>query len=147
MALTFTARAAGELRARLRQLGAGGVPARTFHAAALAQLNHFWPLVVGGTAPRVLDYKGAAARRRPPSGCGSASTSPTLRDVAAEIEWRKVSAARHVDALRSSGVAARGAPGTLDDEQMLALIAGLRAAQGRAPHARLRGRAARDGRA
>ena len=58
MALTFTSRAAAELRARLGRLGAGSVQARTFHAAALAQLNHFWPIVVGGSAPRVLEYKG-----------------------------------------------------------------------------------------
>ncbi|BDZ55972.1 hypothetical protein GCM10025870_30450 [Agromyces marinus] len=50
MALTFTARAAAELRARLRVLGAGAVAARTFHSAALAQLNHFWPIVAGGPA-------------------------------------------------------------------------------------------------
>src|SRR4051812_50181613 len=49
MALTFTSRAAGELRTRLRALGAGGVSARTFHAAALSQLNFFWPQVIGGT--------------------------------------------------------------------------------------------------
>jgi DNA helicase-2/ATP-dependent DNA helicase PcrA len=42
MALTFTARAAGELRSRLRTLGAGGVSARTFHASALSQLGFFW---------------------------------------------------------------------------------------------------------
>ena len=58
MALTFTTRAAGELRTRLRQLGAGGVNARTFHAAALAQLSHFWPLAVGGALPRILESKG-----------------------------------------------------------------------------------------
>ena len=53
----FTTRAAGELRTRLRQLGASGVQARTFHAAALAQLSHFWPQVVGGSLPRILDGK------------------------------------------------------------------------------------------
>src|SRR4051812_40464533 len=58
MALTFTNRSAAELRGRLRQLGAGGVAARTFHAAALSQLNFFWPQVVGGTLPSVLDGKG-----------------------------------------------------------------------------------------
>ncbi|MFD4420849.1 ATP-dependent helicase [Agromyces sp. NPDC058484] len=121
MALTFTARAAAELRARLRMLGAGGVPARTFHAAALAQLNHFWPLVVGGSAPRVLEYKGRLL--------GEASERlklrvdvPTLRDVASEIEWRKVSC---VDMTGyEARLAARGAPGSLGPEQLLALMAG-----------------------
>jgi DNA helicase-2/ATP-dependent DNA helicase PcrA len=121
MALTFTSRAAAELRARLRALGAGGVQARTFHAAALAQLNHFWPLVVGGSAPRVLEYKGrllgeAAERMR------LRVDVPTLRDVASEIEWRKVSVLGMDDFERR--VASRGAPGDLTAEQLFALIAG-----------------------
>ncbi|MEV1130314.1 ATP-dependent helicase [Agromyces sp. NPDC049794] len=121
MALTFTARAAAELRARLRMLGAGGVQARTFHAAALAQLNHFWPLVVGGNAPRVLEYKGrvlgeAAERLK------LRVDVATLRDVAAEIEWRKVSALGMEDYERR--LAGRGAPGSLTPDQMRALVAG-----------------------
>jgi len=90
MALTFTSRAAGELRTRLRALGAVGVQARTFHAAALSQLSYFWPQVIGGTLPRVLDSKArllAQAAERVGVGVDTA----TLRDVAAEIEWRKVS--------------------------------------------------------
>src|SRR5215475_8476590 len=65
LAVAFTTRAAGELRGRLRTLGrqalAGGgldrVQARTFHAAALRQLTHFWPRCVGGVPPQVLDSK------------------------------------------------------------------------------------------
>jgi DNA helicase-2/ATP-dependent DNA helicase PcrA len=120
MALTFTSRAAAELRVRLRALGAEGVQARTFHAAALAQLNHFWPLVVGGSAPRVLEYKGrvlgeAAERLK------LRVDVPTLRDVAAEIEWRKVSVLGVEE--YEQRLAARGAPGALSPEQMLALVA------------------------
>ncbi|WP_144795610.1 ATP-dependent helicase [Microbacterium paludicola] len=90
MALTFTAKAAGELRGRLRALGVEGVAARTFHAAALAQLNFFWPTLAGSPAPKIVDNKvrllGQAAeqlRLRPDTA--------TLRDIASEIEWRKVS--------------------------------------------------------
>ena len=43
LALTYTNRAAGELRSRLRALGAAGVQVKTFHAAALSQLEFFWP--------------------------------------------------------------------------------------------------------
>src|SRR6516225_8289632 len=63
LAVTFTTRAAGELRGRLRKLaGVAGtgmeqVQARTFHAAALRQLSHFWPRTVGGRPPAVLDSK------------------------------------------------------------------------------------------
>jgi len=90
MALTFTSRAAGELRNRLRHLGASGVAARTFHASALSQLNFFWPQVVGGTMPRLIDSKARLLAHAADSIRLKLDT-PTLRDTAAEIEWRKVS--------------------------------------------------------
>ena len=90
LALTFTTRAAGELRARLRALGAGEVPARTFHSAALSQLAHFWPQVVGGTAPRVLEGK-ARLLGEAADALGIRTNQAMLRAVAGEIEWRKVS--------------------------------------------------------
>ncbi len=89
LAVTFTARAAGEMRGRLRQLGAGGVQARTFHAAALRQLQYFWPRTVGGELPRLLERKvqlvaEVAARHR------MRLERAELRDVTGEIEWAKV---------------------------------------------------------
>lgn len=54
LALTFTNRAAGEMRARLAALGVEGVQVRTFHSAALRQLRYFWPRVVQGTLPRIV---------------------------------------------------------------------------------------------
>jgi len=90
MAVTFTAKAAGELRGRLRALGIEGVAARTFHAAALAQLNFFWPTLAGSPAPKIVDNKvrvlGQAAEQ-----LRLRLDTATLRDVASEIEWRKVS--------------------------------------------------------
>jgi DNA helicase-2/ATP-dependent DNA helicase PcrA len=90
LAVTFTARAAGEMRSRLRGLGAAGVPARTFHAAALRQLHYFWPRAIGGAAPEVLPHKARAV--------AEAATRLRLqldrvgiRDLAAEVEWAKVS--------------------------------------------------------
>ncbi|MFJ8229336.1 ATP-dependent DNA helicase UvrD2 [Streptomyces sp. NPDC094448] len=89
LAVTFTNRAAGEMRGRLRQLGAGGVQARTFHSAALRQLQYFWPKVIGGEMPRLLERKiqlvaEAAAR------CRIRLDRNELRDVTGEIEWAKV---------------------------------------------------------
>ncbi|MER5365297.1 ATP-dependent DNA helicase UvrD2 [Streptomyces sp. NPDC002722] len=89
LAVTFTNRAAGEMRGRLRQLGAGGVQARTFHSAALRQLQYFWPKAVGGNLPRLLERKvqlvaEAAAR------CRIRLDRNELRDVTSEIEWSKV---------------------------------------------------------
>lgn len=90
LAVTFTARAAAEMRSRLTGLGAPGVQARTFHAAALRQLQYFWPLTVGGTLPQLVDHKvkilGEAARR-----LRLTTDRASLRDFASEIEWAKVS--------------------------------------------------------
>ncbi|MFF2494847.1 ATP-dependent helicase [Agromyces sp. NPDC058064] len=119
MALTFTSRAAAELRARLGSLGAGAVRARTFHAAALAQLNHFWPIVVGGPAPRVLDYKGRLLGQAAERVKLKVDVA-TLRDVAAEIEWRKVSVQGPES--YAARLAMRGAPGRLTAEQFLELV-------------------------
>jgi DNA helicase II / ATP-dependent DNA helicase PcrA len=89
LAVTFTNRAAGEMRGRLRQLGAGGVQARTFHSAALRQLQFFWPKAVGGDMPRLLERKiqlvaEASAR------CRIRLDRNELRDITSEIEWAKV---------------------------------------------------------
>ena len=112
MALTFTSRAAGELRSRLRGLGAAGVAARTFHASALSQLNFFWPQVVGGTMPKLIDSKARLLAHAADSLRLKLDTA-TLRDAAAEIEWRKVSRLS-IDQYGSSG---RAMPPTLTIER------------------------------
>ena len=89
MAVTFTAKAAGELRGRLRELGIEGVAARTFHAAALAQLNFFWPTLAGSPAPKIIDNKVRALGQAAEQLRLRLDTA-TLRDIASEIEWRKV---------------------------------------------------------
>ena len=89
LAVTFTARAAGEMRTRLRALGVPGVQARTFHAAALRQLQYFWPKAVGGPPPEVVPHKVAAVAEA--AGRLRLRLDRTaLRDSAAEIEWAKV---------------------------------------------------------
>ena len=117
LAVAFTTRAAGELRGRLRQLGDRALPgggmervqARTFHAAALRQLTHFWPLTVGGPPPRVLDSKvtllAEAAR-----GLRLQLSPPELRDVAGEIEWAKVTGVGAQEYPEASAKVARSQP-------------------------------------
>jgi DNA helicase-2/ATP-dependent DNA helicase PcrA len=91
LALTFTVRAAGELRGRLRQLGVGQVRASTFHAAALRQLNYFWPRVVGGRPPQLIDSKAGLVREAAKRARVRLDGTPgALADTAAEIEWAKV---------------------------------------------------------
>lgn len=119
MALTFTSRAAAELRARLRGLGAGGVSARTFHAAALSQFGYFWPQVAGGQSPRILDGK-ARVIGQASEKLGLRLDSAALRDAAAEIEWRKVSRLTMEQYEREA--VGRVLPGELTPERMLDLM-------------------------
>ncbi|WP_236795322.1 ATP-dependent DNA helicase UvrD2 [Amycolatopsis sp. GM8] len=90
LAVTFTTRAAGEMRTRLRALGVEGAQALTFHAAARRQLRYFWPRVIGDRPWDLLEGKlrliGQAANR-----AGLGAESEFLRDLASEIEWAKAS--------------------------------------------------------
>jgi DNA helicase-2/ATP-dependent DNA helicase PcrA len=105
MAVTFTAKAAGEMRGRLRALGVDGVSARTFHAAALAQLNYFWPTLAGDTMPGIVDNK-VRLLAHAADGMGLSPDVATLRDVASGIEWRKVTmrSVEEYAAARPSGI-------------------------------------------
>ena len=95
LALTFTARAAGEMRARLRTLGVPTVAARTVHSAALKQLLFFWPTVFGGRTPDLITSKGSflaeSVRRANLTSEISLQNRDLMRDIATEIEWAKVS--------------------------------------------------------
>jgi DNA helicase-2/ATP-dependent DNA helicase PcrA len=95
LALTFTAKAAGEMRARLRTLGVPTVAARTIHSAALKQLLYFWPSVFGGRTPDLMTTKTGflteAINRAGLSGSLRATNRELMRDIASEIEWAKVS--------------------------------------------------------
>lgn len=105
LAVTFTTRAAGEMRGRLRALGAGGVQARTFHSAALRQVRWFWPKVYGSEPPTLTESKIpllAGAARRAQINADQAM----LRDLASEVEWAKVSnvdPARYVQEAAAQG--------------------------------------------
>ena len=97
LAVTFTQRAAGEMRGRLRALdaasgdvGTSSVQAMTFHAAARRQLSYFWPRVVGDTGWQLLDTKFAVVAQAANRAGLSASTDD-VRDLAGEIEWAKAS--------------------------------------------------------
>ena len=121
LAVTFTARAAGEMRVRLRGLGVGGVQARTFHAAALRQLGFFWPKVVGGAPPRLLEKKAplvAEAARR----VGLDVDRIAVRDLASEVEWAKVSLVPADDYVAAVGAAARPTPGGFAAQEVARLM-------------------------
>jgi DNA helicase-2/ATP-dependent DNA helicase PcrA len=103
LALTFTARAAGEMRTRLRSLGVPTVAARTVHSAALKQLIYFWPTVFGGRTPDLMNSKTPflteAVNRADLTGEIRVTSRETMRDIATEIEWAKVSQVAPIDYL------------------------------------------------
>ncbi|MFI6234476.1 ATP-dependent DNA helicase UvrD2 [Micromonospora sp. NPDC050784] len=110
LAVTFTARAAAEMRSRLTVLGVGGVQARTFHAAALRQVRYFAPRLLAGRAmPELLDSKVrlvtlAAAR------VGLRTDRAAARDLAGEIEWAKSSLVEPTDYVVAAARALRDTP-------------------------------------
>jgi DNA helicase-2/ATP-dependent DNA helicase PcrA len=84
MAVTFTDKAAGELRERLAALGVTGVRASTFHSAALRQLRHFAP----GSVGRILPSK-ALALRQIANRLPAPYKFRPAGDLATEVEWAK----------------------------------------------------------
>ena len=121
LAVTFTKRAAVEMRERLAALGIPGVQARTFHSAALRQLQFFWPSAIGGSMPPLIEHKAslissAAAR------LGIRADKALVRDLAAEVEWAKVSmldADAYADAVRTN---TRTTPGDLSVDDVLSVM-------------------------
>jgi len=126
LAVTFTQRAAGEMRSRLRTLaatartgsGVGAVQALTFHAAAHRQLRYFWPRVVGDTGWQLLDSKFAVVARAASRSRINTSTDD-VRDLAGEIEWAKASLIGPEE--YPSAVAAAGRDIPLDAAQIAAV--------------------------
>jgi DNA helicase-2/ATP-dependent DNA helicase PcrA len=84
LAVTYTDKAAGEMRARLDQLGARGIQARTFHSAALAQLRYFAGDKIGQVLPSKALMLQPIRRSLPPP-----FKFRPLGDLAGEIEWAK----------------------------------------------------------
>jgi len=110
LALTFTVRAAGELRGRLRALGggAGAVRAATFHSAALRQLSYFWPKVIGGRPPKLVESK-LPLLREAARDLGLSVAGAALAEAVTEIEWAKV-CQTHPDSYVFAAAAAGRAP-------------------------------------
>ncbi|WP_187357545.1 ATP-dependent DNA helicase UvrD2 [Corynebacterium aurimucosum] len=102
LAVTFTSRAASEMRERLNQMGVGGVQAQTFHAAARRQLKYFWPQVAGDLPWQLIENKFSLVARAVRS-LGLDNNKDTIRDFLGEIEWAK-----------SSLISPEGYPGVIE---------------------------------
>ena len=111
LAVTFTTRAAGEMRTRLAQLGVRGAQARTIHSAALRQCQFFWPKAYGVEFPRVAENTFGLVARAAHQVLGKSDT-PLVRDLDGEISWAKtsnVSAARYPEVARGRSVSGASA--------------------------------------
>ncbi len=88
LAVTFTEKAARELKTRLVALDVEGVDARTFHSAALSSLRWLWEANAGQPLPDVIDHKAPLiaplANALPPP-----HKFLPRRELAGEIEWAK----------------------------------------------------------
>ena len=133
LAVTFTQRAAGEMRSRLRALddgsGTGAVQAMTFHAAARRQLQYFWPRVVGDTGWQLLDSKFSVVAQSA-SRAGLQVSTDDVRDLAGEIEWAKASLISPEDYPAAVAKAARDIP--LDAAKVAGVYAGYETLKARA---------------
>ena len=133
LAVTFTQRAAGEMRSRLRALddgaGTGSVQAMTFHAAARRQLHYFWPRVVGDTGWQLLDSKFSVVAQAA-SRAGLHVSTDDVRDLAGEIEWAKASLISPEDYATAVAEAGRDIP--LDAAKVSGVYAGYETAKARA---------------
>ena len=116
LAVTFTQRAAGEMRGRLRALGGddagastAAVQAQTFHAAARRQLSYFWPRVVGNTDWQLMDSKFAVVAQAA-NRAGLPTGTDNVRDLAGEIEWAKASLITPEGYAQAVGEAGRDIP-------------------------------------
>ena len=127
LAVTFTSRAAGEMRSRLRAMdttpgaSVAAVQALTFHAAARRQLQYFWPRVVGSTGWELLDRKFAVVAQAANRARLQVSTDD-VRDLAGEIEWAKASLITPEGYVTAVTEISRDIP--LDAEKIAAIYAG-----------------------
>lgn len=113
LALTFTQKAAQEMASRVRALGVDQVEARTFHSAALRQLQHFWPQLTDGYLPDVLASKASVVAHVLETSKIQVDQA-VLRDIAGEIEWRKVKAYTFTDYEQVVRSENRSLPGGLE---------------------------------
>lgn len=121
LALTFTQKAAQEMAGRIRALGVDGVEARTFHSAALRQLQHFWPQLTDGYLPDIIASK-APVVSHVLETMSIRVDQAVLRDIAGEIEWRKVKAYTIDEYRQAADSDGRALPGGVDVDTMVEVM-------------------------
>lgn len=130
LAVTFSVKAAAEMRARLEQLGlqggTSGVTAATFHSAALRQLNSVWADVCEAPFPHLIENQRDTVSRAITRATAVRDIDAlTVRDVLAEINWAKISLVPIDDYARISVEANRQPPAGFDAARFAAIYLSL----------------------
>nr|WP_204314376.1 ATP-dependent helicase [Bifidobacterium avesanii] len=123
LAVTFSVKAAEEMRSRIERLGVEGVTAATFHSAALHQLNRVWANVTEAPFPDLQSDHRPLIASAYARVTGSGEPEPlAVRDLEAEIGWTKVSLVSPDDYVRVCAATHREPPAGLDPARMADLI-------------------------
>lgn len=123
LAVTFSVKAADEMRSRLSHLGVDGVTAATFHSAALHQLNRVWASVTEAPFPDLVSDNRSLIAGAFQRVTGTEASDPLgLRDIEAEINWTKVSMVSPADYAKVCAAMHRLPPSGLDAQRMADLI-------------------------
>ena len=118
LAVTFSVKAAAEMRARLTALGIGEtVTAATFHSAALRQLRDVWADICEAPFPHLVEDQRDLINRAFTRASGRSGMDPlAARDIQAEINWAKISLVSASDYATVVDKAGRVPPAGLDAE-------------------------------
>lgn len=118
LAVTFSVKAAAEMRSRLASLGVGdAVTAATFHSAALHQLRRVWPDISEAPFPHLCDDQRRIVAQALAGVSGVEAEPGPVRDLHAEINWCKVSLIAPDDYARVCAAVHRQPPAGLDAER------------------------------
>ncbi|PJM76133.1 ATP-dependent helicase [Bifidobacterium simiarum] len=123
LAVTFSVKAAAEMRTRLADLGVPQVKAATFHSAALRQLRRVWPDLSESYFPSIVeDSRTLIGRALTRVTGGEEPDAATVRAVGAEIDWTKVSLIAPEDYARVCAATHRQPPAELEPDAMADVI-------------------------
>ncbi|MFC0265010.1 ATP-dependent helicase [Alloscardovia macacae] len=122
LAVTYTNKAAAEMKLRLARMGVHDVHASTFHSAAYSQLRRAWRILSHFESPEIADPRDLALHAHAAMAHTlqlSDYTDSEVRDVLQELSWMKVNLLGYEDYERIVGSLGHELPLDLEPRQML----------------------------